>query len=116
MKLLDQRLVAPALLDGVEVGTLNILDQGGLEHLAIGEIAHDHRHIVQARALSCTPAPLACNNLKGAVTLGAWANKNGLENAFFADRVGELRQRLLVKMPARLQRTGSEKADRQCAG
>ena len=63
---LDQVAVAGRLLDGVEIGALHVLDDGELERLLIAQIAHDHRHLMQAGPLRRAPAPFAGDDLVAA--------------------------------------------------
>ncbi len=60
---LDQLAVAAGLLDGVEIGALHVLDDRELEHLLVGQVAHDDRHRVQAGPLRRAPAPLTGDDL-----------------------------------------------------
>ena len=46
-----QVAVADRLFHRVEIGALDVLDDRELEHLLIGEVAHDDRHLMQAGEL-----------------------------------------------------------------
>ena len=48
-ELVDQPPVGLGLLQRRQVGALQVLDQRQLERLLVGELAHDDRHLVQAR-------------------------------------------------------------------
>ena len=48
-ELVDQPAVGLGLLQRRQVGALQVLDQRQLERLLVGELAHDDRHLVQAR-------------------------------------------------------------------
>ena len=63
--LVDELLVAERLLERVEVGALNVLDDGKLERLLVGDVMNDDRHVVQAGLLRRPPAPLAGDDLVG---------------------------------------------------
>ena len=57
--------VAVRLLDRVEIGALDVLDDGEFERLAIADVDDDDRDLVQAGALRRAPAPLAGDDLVG---------------------------------------------------
>src|SRR5579875_1584012 len=57
-ELLDQSLIGQRLFDRIEVGALNILDEGQLEHLLRGYFLDNHRHSRQAGQPCRSPAPL----------------------------------------------------------
>ncbi len=95
----DELAIAFRFLDRVEVLALDVLEQGDLERLGIGKIAHDHRHFVESRLLGRAPAPLAGDDL---VAMAVRPDQDRLEHAARLDRGGELVERLLVEMAARL--------------
>ena len=45
---------------------LHVLDDGDLERFLVGQLAHDHRHLVHAGPLRRAPAPLAGDDLEAA--------------------------------------------------
>ena len=58
-ELLDEPSIALGLLEGVEVGALEVLDQGQLEGLGRRDVTDHGRDLVQARELRGPPAALA---------------------------------------------------------
>jgi len=54
----DERAVGECFLQWVEIGPLDILDQGEFEHLLRRGILDDDGHLPQPGAAGCLPAPL----------------------------------------------------------
>ena len=97
----DQLLIGHAFLDGVEVGALHILDDGDFQRLAIRQLAHHHRHVMQLGHLGSAPATLARHDL---IAVGAdGPHQDGRQHAFLADGIRQVGQRLLGKRLARLE-------------
>jgi hypothetical protein len=98
---LDQPAVAVSLLDGIEVSALDVFDERQLQSLAIIERANDDRHLMQARPLCRTPAPLAGDNL---ITLARRfrSHEDRLHDAVFAYRGGECLQFVFLETMPRL--------------
>src|ERR1700684_4098588 len=46
LELIFQLLIGGRLLDGVQVGALDVLDDGELQRFRIADLTHDHRHVV----------------------------------------------------------------------
>jgi hypothetical protein len=82
------------LLDRVEIGALDVLDQRDLERLGLAELAHDSGDLVEVCPLRGSPAPLAGDDLE-AVAVGA--DHDRLDDSALLDRGGELRQCGLVE-------------------
>src|SRR5262245_64287129 len=61
-ELLHKRLVAHGLFERIEIGALNVLDDGELERFAVVNFKEDHRHVVDAGALRRPPPPLTGND------------------------------------------------------
>ena len=84
---LDQRVVARRLFDRVEVGALDVLDDGDLEHLVVVELAHD-------TGTSCRPALCAARQRRSPATISyrrarrARPHQDRLQHALLADRFG----------------------------
>ena len=95
----DQPLIGLGLLDRVEILALDILEQGDFERLGVVEVADDHRDFVQPRLLRRAPAPLAGDDL---VAVAVRADDDRLDQPARRDRGGELVERGLVEMAARL--------------
>ena len=114
-ELLDQPVIAFRLLEGGEIVALQIFHQRQLQHLAIGEIAHDDGNVVQLGELGCPPAPLAGDDLMDIGLAGVAAHQNRLQYAVGADRFRQRLEFLGIEMAARLQRAGLELADGKLA-
>ena len=102
----DELAVARRLLDGVEVGALHVLDDGELEHLAVGELAHDDRHRVQPGHLRRAPAALAGDDLVVLACAGSGRTMIGCTSPC-ADRVRQLGELLLAESCAWVEPAGA---------
>ena len=110
-----QLAVARRLLDRVEIGALDVLDDGDLEDLVIGQIAHHHGQLVEPRHPRRPPAPLARHDLVHRGVARRGPHEQRLDHALGADRGGEVRERRLVEAPARLVGVGRDAVHRQGA-
>jgi hypothetical protein len=81
-ELLDEAAVALGLLERVEVGPLEVLDQGQLEGLGGGDIPDDGRHLVETRELGGPPPSLTGDE---AVVRSVAADEDGLDDALGPD-------------------------------
>ncbi len=113
IELVGKRLITGRLLQRIEIGALNVLDDGKLERLAIGDIEHDDRHFVQIGALRRAPAPLAGDDLE--VIRGAGAHHDRLNNAALADRGGQFGELGVGEQLAWIARIGAHVFDRHLA-
>ena len=75
---LDQHLEGARELDGVEIGALHVLDEGHLQHSAVGGVEHHRRHLIQAGELAGPPASLSDDELVG---IAAAPNDQRLQDA-----------------------------------
>src|SRR5688500_9174128 len=103
--LVDQTLVRARRLERVEILADEVLDQRSLEGFDLRQLAHEHRHFVQTRALRCAPAPLAGDDLEALGPRGpgrSLADQDRLEHAELAQRGGQLIEPLLFEARARL--------------
>ena len=99
-EVLCQLAQAVRLLDRVEVGSLEVLDQSEDElFVGLHVVAHDGGNRGQARNARSTPAPLARDQL---IAVDVPAHEQRLQHAMRADRVCELGQRLRVEARAHL--------------
>jgi len=64
--------------DGIQVFTLNVLDQGDLEEAFAGEFLHNGRHFSQFRQTGRTPPAFTGNQL---VSVGGTLQDQGLNDA-----------------------------------
>ena len=100
-ELVDQLAVGLGRLERVEVLALEVLDEGELELLAIGELADDRRDAVEAGRLRGAQPPLAGDELVAVDRLG---DEDRLEDAVLGDARGQRREALGVEPLARLVR------------
>jgi hypothetical protein len=70
-KRLDERAVGRALVDGVEVGALDVLDDGDLEELLVAVVAHEDGTSARPAFLGGAPAALAGDDLVAALSRGS---------------------------------------------
>src|SRR5437868_7338695 len=97
----DQLPVAVSLLERVEVLALDILDQRKFRGRRIVDLADDRRNAVEPRPLRRPPAALASDDH---IILAVGPKQDRLEDAAQPDRLGELVERFLVELDARLVR------------
>ena len=86
-----------------------IFDERQFEHRAVVGLADDDGHFGQLQKLRRAPAAFAGDQFKLAAAL---AHDERLDNALFADRIGQFAQRLGGKILARLQRTRTDPVQR----
>ena len=110
-KFLYQPLEGLRLLERGEVAALEVLDQRELQRLAVAELAHDHRDLVQPGPLRCAPAPLAGHDLVAGRSRGR-PHEEGLEHAMLAQRGCQRLQLVLGEGTAGLEGGGAEELDR----
>ena len=106
--LLDQLPIALGLLDRVQILALDILDQRDLGGRRIVDLADDRRDGVQPRPLRRPPAALAGDDLD---SRRRRAQQDRLQHASLGNRFGQLVERLLVEMHARLVGIGPDPRD-----
>ena len=98
----DELSITQRLLHGVEIGTLDILDDRDLENLGFVEIADDHGEVVQLRLLRGAPTSFAGNDLKMLSLCRVRAHDEWLDHALFADRCRKLGNGRFGEMATRL--------------
>lgn len=91
--------VGVRLFDRVEVGPLEVLDERELELCAIGQLADHGGDPLEPRHLGCPDPPLAGHELVPVEDLG---DEDGLDDPVLGDARRELRQGLLLDLPAGL--------------
>lgn len=102
--LLVKHLVAEAFVERVQVGALQVLDELDLEDLLVGQLAHEARHLEQARGLRRAEPPGAGDDLEVradahalVLDFGHLAHEQGLQDAVRLQAVDELAVRLLAE-------------------
>ena len=111
-----QLAVRGGLLDGVQVGALDVLDDRDLEHLGVGKVADDHRKVVQLGDLGRAPAAFAGDDLEKPAAIRVRADDERLQDAARADGVRELLQKLGLEVAARLVGVGDQLLDGDALG
>jgi hypothetical protein len=108
--------VARGFFERVEIGALDVFDDGDLERLAVAGLEHDDRDFVLPRALGGPPAPLAGDNLIGVRDAGNGAHQHRLDDASFPYRSGQLLELDVIEPFARVARVRAQEFDRRLAG
>ena len=103
------------LFEGVEIGALDVFDDGDFQRLAIAGFDNEDRHFVQAGALGGAPAALAGDDLVGVGDARDRPHEDGLDDAALADRGGELVEFVVGEGFARIARVGAQEFDRRLA-
>jgi hypothetical protein len=111
--LVYKRLITCGFFKRIEICSLNVLDDRKLKRLGIRDLQHDDRNVVQGRALSGTPTPLAGDDLEGVGPAARWSDNYWLNNASLSDRSGQLFELGLRKVASRIVRIGTDELDRQ---
>jgi hypothetical protein len=99
-ELVDQPLERQRLLDRVEIGALQVLDQRALEGLAAVDVLDHHRHVVAPGPLRGAPAALAGDQRVAAARPRPHHQRH--DHAVGADRRRQLVELDLVEAAARL--------------
>jgi hypothetical protein len=101
----EQPSVGARFVNRVEVLALDVLDEGHLQQLLVGDLADDDRNAQQPGNLCGAPAALAGDDLEA---LADAPDDDRLDDAVGADRLGQLLERRLIHLGARLARVGHE--------
>ena len=109
LELFGQLRVAVRFLDGVQVFALQIFDQREFQHRAVVGLADDDRDFRQLEELRRAPAAFAGDQFKKSAAL---AHDERLDDALFADGIGQFPQGLVGKFLARLERGGADAIQR----
>lgn len=104
--LLDQTLHAQRDFDCVEVLPLDILHEGHGVQVFVVHLADIGRKALQVGALRRPPAAFAADDDIFAVA--RFLDRNGLDDAQLADRVGQLVEGLFVELRTRLRGVGND--------
>ena len=103
-EVLEQLAVGRRLLERVELGAVQVLQQRVAQHVVVVGVPHDRRDGGEAGLLGGAPAALAHDQLVG-VLAGA-AHDDRLQQPDLADGVHQLGERLLLEDLARLAGVG----------
>jgi hypothetical protein len=89
--------------DGVEVLALDVLDEGELQELIVGEVLDDHRDLSEAGYSGSAESALAGDELESVAMM---ADNERLDDAVGADGLGKLVNPSLVELRAGLEGIG----------
>ena len=109
LELFAELRVSERFLDRVEVLALEVLDERELEHLAVGRGAFDDGSLGQPGQLRCAPTAFTGDEL---VHPADDPDDQRLDDALFADGIGELRQCRGREIFPRLERTRLDPGER----
>src|SRR6202044_938024 len=96
--------VAGRFLERVEIGALDILDNGDFERLAVAGLDDDDRDIVAPGPLRSPPAALAGDDFVSVGDTGDRADDDRLDDPALLDRSGELIELRIVEPLSRVAR------------
>ncbi len=114
LEVLLQRAVGLGLFHRIEVGALEVFDQGELEKLAVvAHLTHHHGHHGEARALRCTPSPLSGDNRISPFSCRTY--DQWLDHPLGSDRGRKLLELGIVELGSRLQAIGVDLGDGQAS-
>ena len=97
---LHHTAIAVRFLNGIKIGTLDVLDKSKLQSLIIVSFFNSNRHLPQTCQLRCLPTTLAGNDLIRAILKRT--HQNRLQKPVFLDRSGKLLQLLALEIRTRL--------------
>ena len=100
LELVDQRLVAVRLLDGMEVLALEVADHEDLERLLVGERSDDDRQLRDPGELGRAGPAGAVEDLVAGLVLRS--HQEGRQDSLFLHGVGEVLEGLRVEVEARI--------------
>ena len=104
-ELAGQPAVGGGFFNGIEIGALDVLNQGQLEHLLITGSAHDDRGFREPDFLGGPPSALAGDEL---VFAGYLADDQRLDDSPGADGVDQLVEPFALELGAGLERGGDD--------
>jgi hypothetical protein len=108
-----QSLVGFGYFEGVEVFSLDVLDQGDFEEVVISDVGEDDWHFGKASELGSAETSFAGHQLDGSVHV---PNDEGLNDAVGADGLTKFVEGLLVKYGSWLKRVWFNLGDCQALG
>src|SRR4051794_13888407 len=114
-ELVHQAPVAGGFLNGIEVRTLHVLDEGVFERGPIVDLNDDHRHLVHVGHLRRAPAPLAGDDFIHRGLIGHRPHHNRLHDAALADRPGQGFDLICFEVLARIARIAAQELSRDLA-
>ena len=109
MAFVDEPLHAEGDFDGVEVLPLDVLDEGHGVEIFVVDLADVGGQGPEVGTLGRAPAAFAADDDIFAVV--GLLDRDGLDDAQLADRIGQFVERLLVELRARLRGVGDDVGD-----
>src|SRR4029079_7230848 len=114
IKVVHKRKVARRLFDRIEIGALDVFDNGELKRLRVVRFDHGNWHVVKARALRGAPPSLAGDDFE--VVALERANDDRLNDASLADGCGKLVELIIREQPPRVSWIGLQVLDWRTTG
>ena len=114
MELAGEAVEGAGLLHGVQVGALQVFNDGDFHRLLVGDLAQESGDGGLARELRGAPASFAGDELETAV--GERAHQHGLHDSIGGDGGSQLSQLLFVHMGAGLEGIAVNLVERHVAG
>ena len=105
----DELAIGIGRLDRVEILSLEVLDEGEFELIAIGELAHESRDAIETGGLGRPKAPLTGDELVAVDRLG---HEDRLKDAVLGDARRERGKTVRIEPLARLMRIGLDPGGR----
>src|SRR5690606_34226274 len=98
IKLLDQLRVAKCFFQRIEVGSLNVLNDGKLKRFLVIDVTNDDRNIMKPCTLRSAPATLTGDQLKNIGVIRR-THQEWRHHTLFTDGIGQLFELIFVKGP-----------------
>ncbi len=108
----DQRVIGLRLVDRVEVGALDVLDDADLEQRKFVDVFDDGRNVGEPGHARGAPAAFAGDDLILARLFRIGAHEDRLEDAFGLQRFRKLAQFAVIEAAARLGRVAADQVER----
>jgi len=107
-KVVDEHTIGLGFFDGTKIGALDVLDKSKFEKVLIGDLVDQSGDLLEACALSGSPAPFSRYDFKMIVD---GADYDRLEKAFLSYRSGQFSQFLFREAYSRLKRVRYDSTD-----
>ena len=113
---LDQRVIGLCLVDRIEVGSLDVLDDADLEKGEFVDVFDDGRNVREPGHARGAPAALTGDDLELARLFRIGANEDRLQHALGLQRFRKLAQFAIIETAARLGRVAADQVERDLIG
>ena len=99
-ELLHQQSIGPGFFERIEVGALDVLDEGDFQRLAVAQFADEHGYVMNAGPLGGAPAAFAGHDF--VLAASQRPDDDGLEQSLVADRACQILEITLGEVLARI--------------